>query len=335
MTLIAAILPPGRPPVFINDTLVSIRGKQTGRMLTPNGLIAVPPKAANWKPDGFEQKSIILNGNIFATYTGVSFVAKAAMRDLSKRFNGSTSISRDDVAACLEERAEQFQQQDTSILAGVINGGALSTPIVIGSGFETKTLDDGTQLIANGSGPKIFLDEFPSAWFGTKSPDHPDYDLAKAFAFCASNYAFESVNAELESHFGGIFEITTIRDGAFGKIGSATVMVELVKFEGKDTARLAGGNYLSYAYDGDLLAFHRFGQINYDEIISVFGTDVIAGALASPLRKPTRQEIDSTAQRFIDRPIFNDSHYQLIVWHDVDNLNWSRVDTGSHRVMKK
>jgi hypothetical protein len=248
MTVIAAIYPPKGLPIFLCDTLISVPGQQTGRVAGPSGLIARPPDTTSYKVHALEQKNVVFKDTVFVAYAGSSFVAKNVFRRLEKGLANATAPTKEQVSAILSESLDDLERNDTAILAAVLSD-AVCHHLSFGSGFEERTLQDGTTIYVNGSGTSALINLFTTIWTATTLKPHPPslirhpvrrllYSVAKwrrgahddyvfrAFGLVAEVSSRESLMAEVDSHFGAIVELVRATSVGFEKLPSATIATE-------------------------------------------------------------------------------------------------------------
>jgi hypothetical protein len=350
MTVIAAIYPSKGLPLFLCDTVISVPGQQTGRIAGPGGLIARPASTTQHKFHSLEQKNTVLKDTVFVAYAGSSFVGKTVFRRLEKGLSGVSTPTEAQVSAILSDSNDDLQKHGTAILAAVLHDGRCHH-LAFGTRFEELTLQDGTTIYVNGSGTQTLLDYFSTHWTATFKPrDLPSWfrhpivrlrlsldkwrwgthheDVFRAFGMVAEISSRESIMAEIDSHFGAIVEVIRATSAGFEKLPSGTIVTELITFE-DGGASIIGGNYLNYAYDGDLLVYRRFGQIRDEEMRSAFGTDYISGAISPPLRNVSTQEEHAAQDRLTSKAIFNDSIIQCRSYSDPHNLPQRRISLGA------
>jgi hypothetical protein len=321
MTLIAAVLPPGGPPFFLSDVLVSSTRISSGRVAGPSGLIQRSGPDAAYSPYSLEQKCLILSDRVWTAYCGDVVAGKSALNRLRTELSGTEpSLAR--LEEILRELETDLAERNSSLLAAVIEPDLSLHWRFAGAGAPRQnTLSDGTILIADGTGRDGFVDVLSNI-IGTTVAPNPTYHV---LAFLSEVSSSESINAAFNDHFGAIVEVTSVVDGTFQKMPSLTVATEIVKIEG-DTAAIISGNYLNYRYVDNILVYRRFGSIRGDEMAVAFGTDYIAGAIYPPGRRRRAEEEAALCRQLVANAIFNDSAMQAISWNDPTNLSKRKLD---------
>jgi hypothetical protein len=348
MTIVAAIYPPSRLPIFVSDTLISVRGT-SGRVAGPSGLVH-PNECAEHRAHSLEQKSAIINDFVYVAYAGTTFLAKGVIRRLEKRLSVAVGSKVSATRAALDDEVEDLNRHNTTLLVAVIEDGECHH-MSFGPEPDTKVLEDGTTIYAVGTGAEDFLGLYEAAsaakllvrngswgfrlgakylwkmlrsrwlsriWRPRFDAAH-QLDLGVVFAVIAEVSAYESLMAEIKAHFGQILEIGRGTQQGFEKLQSVTIMTELLTYQNAEATHYTG-NYLNYAYDGDILVYRRFGDIRREELHQAFGTDYLAGAAPPVLRGPSPEETTAAINRALSEKVFNKSVVQIISYNDVKDL---------------
>jgi ATP-dependent protease HslVU (ClpYQ) peptidase subunit len=368
MTIVAAIYPPSRLPIFVSDTLISVKGTSV-RVAGPTGLVH-PTEGAEHRAHSLEQKAAIINDFVYIAYAGTTFLAKGIIRRLERRLSETVGSKVSATRSALDEEVEDLNRHNTTLLVAVIEDGECHH-MSFGPEPDTKILDNGTTIYAVGTGAEDFLALFETAasaqltvrrvpWWvrlGTKylwkvlhsrwlsrvwrprfDAAH-QLDLAVVFAVIAEVSAYESLMAEIKAHFGQILEIGRGTQEGFEKLQSVTIMTELLTYQNEEATHYTG-NYLNYAYERDILIYRRFGDIRRDEMHQAFGTDYLAGAVPPVLRGPPSEETAAAINRLLGEKVFNKSVLQIISYNDVKDvakrkLTFSEPDHNSLRIERR
>jgi hypothetical protein len=322
MTLIAAISPPDGSQFFLCDTLVSVPGKRSQRMLGPSGLIMASSSPTTHKPEGLEQKTIIVGDRVFAANAGKSVIGKGVLRRLSEKLDRGEEPSRDRIFVALDGYEEELVKHDTSAIISFIENGRPQS-LTLGPEFERRTLADGTVCVVAGSGSDAFFRDFEDVRlthqgvFGRRLDSYHQL-VMKLCGLTGSFLTHEAISAENEDHFGGIIEIIRATSGGFEKFPSASHVIEVIDIH-KDDLTILGGNFLDYCYSGEILVYRRFGQIRGEEAFSVFNSNYLISTIRPTIRAETKGEFDAAIER-MQRKSFQDSIVLTINWFDRRNI---------------